>query len=145
TSRELLALRDQLLALSDLEIVAPCFWTGPCPALANPRDWCHDAAPGSFGGRIDFSYLILRDGKRATADDESLYRIVSDPLPEKGRLRLYGCGGTGRHPFVRLDRHQSPGNAPFAHLVRGDVARITGAAPANDGLRVEAETIVEKR
>ena len=28
TSRELLAVRDQLLALSDLEIVAPCSWTG---------------------------------------------------------------------------------------------------------------------
>jgi SAM-dependent methyltransferase len=38
TSRELLAVRDQLLALTDLNIVAPCFWTGPYPALARERN-----------------------------------------------------------------------------------------------------------
>jgi hypothetical protein len=150
TSRELLALRDQLLAMSDLEIVAPCFWAGPCPALANPRDWCHDAAPPASGPgapsgpRIDYSYLVLREAKRAPAS-EPLYRIVSDPLPEKGRLKIYGCGASGRHPFVRLDRHAAPGNAAFAELARGDVARISGAAKANDGLRIEAEAVVERR
>jgi hypothetical protein len=72
-------------------------------------------------------------------------RVVSDPMPEKGRLKLYACGPTGRHAFIRLDRHESPANAPFANLVRGDVARINGAAKASDGMRVEAATSVWRR
>jgi SAM-dependent methyltransferase len=143
TSRELLAVRDQLLALSDLEIVAPCFWTGACPALANPRDWCHDAVAAG-DRRIDFSYLVLRDRWKPLPGQLS-YRIVSDPLPEKGRLKLYACGPTGRHAFVRLDRHEGPPNAAFGKLVRGDVARIAGETEANDGMRIEAATAVAKR
>jgi hypothetical protein len=46
---------------------------------------------------------------------------------------------------VRLDRHAAPGNAAFAELARGDVACISGAVKANDGLRVDAETVVERR
>jgi Mitochondrial small ribosomal subunit Rsm22 len=146
TSRELLAVRDQLLALSDLEIVAPCFWTGACPALANPRDWCHDAvaATAVSNRRVDFSYLVLRDRWKPLPGQLS-YRVVSDPLPEKGRLKLYACGPTGRHAFIRLDRHEAPPNAAFGKLVRGDVARIAGETEANDGMRVEATTAVAKR
>jgi ribosomal protein RSM22 (predicted rRNA methylase) len=143
TSRELLAVRDQLLALSDLEIVAPCFWTGACPALANARDWCHDAVPAG-DRRIDFSYLVLRDRWKPLPGQLS-YRVVSDPLPEKGRLKLYACGPSGRHAFIRLDRHEAPPNAAFGKLVRGDVARIAGQTEANDGMRVEATTAVAKR
>jgi hypothetical protein len=147
TSRELLAVRDQLLALSDLEIVAPCFWKGACPALALERDWCHDAvaveAAGAGGARVDFSYLVLRDRWRPLPG-QLRYRVVSDPLPEKGRLKLYACGPTGRDPYVRLDKHASPSNAAFADLVRGDIARIAGATQANDGMRVEPTTAVAR-
>jgi len=144
TSRELLAVRDQLLALSDLEIVAPCFWTGACPALANPRDWCHDAVEVGAGPRVDFSYLVLRDRWRPIPG-QLRYRVVSDPLPEKGRLKLYACGPTGRHAFIRLDRHETPANAGFGQLVRGDVVRIAGATELNEALmRVEPATAVKK-
>jgi hypothetical protein len=144
TSRELLAVRDQLMALSDLEIVAPCFWRGACPALANPRDWCHDAvAADPAAHRVDFSYLVLRDRWKPLPGQLS-YRVVSDPLPEKGRLKLYACGPDSRHPFIRLDRNETPSNAAFGKLVRGDVARIAGAAEASDGMRVEATTAVKK-
>jgi len=144
TSRDLLAVRDQLLALSDLEIVAPCFWTGACPALANPRDWCHDAVPSASGPRVDFSYLVLRDRWRPIPG-QLRYRVVSDPLPEKGRLKLYACGPTGRHAFIRLDRHEAPANAAFAQLVRGDVARVAGATELDGGvMRVEPATAVKK-
>ena len=105
TSRELLAVRDQLLALSDLEIVAPCFWTGACPALARERDWCHDAVEVAGSPRVDFSYLVLRDRWRPIPG-QLRYRVVSDPMPEKGRLKLYACGPTGRHAYIRLDRHE---------------------------------------
>jgi len=86
---------------------------------------------------------VLRDARRTTTA-QPRYRIVSDPMPEKGRLKLYGCGPTGRHLFVRLDRHESAGNAAFAELVRGEVADIVGAASASDGLRIEAATSVAR-
>ena len=143
TSRELLAVRDQLLALSDLAIVAPCFWTGACPALVRDRDWCHDAVTAS-DRRIDYSYLVLRD-RWKPIPGQLRYRVVSDPMPEKGRLKLFACGSTGRDPYIRLDRNESPANAAFAQLQRGDVARITNAVEASDGMRVEATTTVWRR
>lgn len=142
TSRALLAVRDLLVvARPALDVVAPCFWRGPCPALALPRDWCHDAAPVPSSPRVDFSYLVLRD---RPAVELPRYRVVSDPLPEKGRLRLFACGPAGRHPFVRLDRHESPANAAFSTLKRGDTARIENTEPAGDGLRVGVATTVEQ-
>jgi len=154
TSRALLALRDALTSTLEgkestwegegarLDIVAPCFWRGPCPALVSPRDWCHDAVPVPSSPRVDFSYLVLRDRPPVAPGDR--YRVVSDPLPEKGRLKLYACGLAGRHPFVRLDRQESPANAPFGALVRGDTAEIKNAEPAGDGLRVVATTVVSR-
>jgi hypothetical protein len=150
TSRELLAVRDQVLA-AGLQVVAPCLWTGPCPALTRERDWCHDAAPVAHGARVDYAYLVLRAGapgaagadNRRGAGDETLFRIVSDPMVEKGRLRLFGCGPAGRHPLVRLDRHTSPINAPFDTLHRGSLARLGPTQLLGDGLRLSAETVVE--
>ena len=149
TSRELLAVRDQVLA-AGLQIVAPCLWTGPCPALTRERDWCHDAAPIAHGARVDYAYLVLRAGAAGADDraagratDETLFRIVSDPMVEKGRLRLFGCGPAGRHPLVRLDRHLSPSNAPFDTLHRGALTRLSPTQLLGDGLRLSAETAVE--
>jgi SAM-dependent methyltransferase len=143
TSRDLLGVRDQLLALSELEIVAPCFWTGACPALAQKRDWCHDAVNDGEGRRVDFSYLVLRD-RWKPIPGQLRYRVVSDPMPEKGRLKLYACGPTGRDAYIRLDKNTSPSNAAFTDLVRGDVARITNAVEATDGMRVESTTSIAR-
>jgi SAM-dependent methyltransferase len=143
TSRGLLALRDRLIA-GGLHVVAPCFWAGPCPALERERDWCHDAAPVPSASRVDFSYLVLRAAP-APAAAATTFRIVSDPLPEKGRLKLFGCGAAGRHALVRLDRAASDANAAFDRLKRGDATDVTGAAPAPDGLRITADTTVAPR
>ena len=141
TSRALLGVRDRLL-VSGLNVVAPCFFTGPCPALALARDWCHDAAAVPSKARVDFSYLVLRAAPVAAAPP-TLFRVVSDVLVEKGRLKIFGCGAVGRHPIVRLDRATSPTNAAFGALARGDVATIAGTRAAGDGLRVEPASIVE--
>jgi Mitochondrial small ribosomal subunit Rsm22 len=138
TSRELLALRDHLLS-DGLHVVAPCFWTGPCPALARDRDWCHDAAPVPSKPRVDFSYLVLSAEPVAP---RALHRVVSDPLPEKGRLRLFVCGPNGRHPLIRLTRHRSPNNAPLDHATRGVALSIQNGVANEDGVRVNADTTV---
>ncbi|HVV17539.1 MAG TPA: small ribosomal subunit Rsm22 family protein [Polyangia bacterium] len=139
TSRELLAVRDRLLP-AGLHVVAPCFFAGPCPALASERDWCHDAAavPGQRA-RVDFSYLVLAAAPVEKPDHE---RVVSDRLPEKGRLRLYVCGAEGRRELIRLDRHRSPANAPLDTVSRGDALSMDRPEPTGNGLRVTPETTI---
>ena len=139
TSRELLAVRDQVLA-AGLQVVAPCFWTGPCPALAQERDWCHDAAPVPSKPRVDFSYLVLRT--EPVAPSPTLYRVVSDPMPEKGRLRLFVCGPQGRHPLIRLTRYRARENASLDRVTRGAALSIANTEQATDGVRVTPDTIV---
>jgi hypothetical protein len=172
TSRDLLQVRDRLLATAGLRVVAPCFIQGPCPALERERDWCHDAAPAvERRRRVDFSYLVLAwdhdagaearagmgTGTRAgdAGDDRMLFRVVSDPLGEKGKLRLFVCGPGGRQPLVRLHRHATEANADLGALERGDVARIpilssaAGAEPGSDdrrpdGVRVGPDWRIER-
>lgn len=143
TSRALLAVRDHLVG-AGLHVVAPCFFAGPCPALQRERDWCHDSAADANGYRVDFSYLAVRTaGPPSEADGAAnRYRVVSDPLPEKGRLRLFGCGDSGRHALVRLDRHASPANADFQRVGRGDVIRVARTRFAADGLRIGPDAAV---
>jgi len=139
TSRELLAVRDQVLA-AGLHVVAPCFWTGPCPALALGRDWCHDAAPVPSKPRVDFSYLVVR--AEPVAPEPTLNRVVSDPMPEKGRLRLFICGPQGRHPLIRLTRYRGRENAALDRATRGAALSIAGTEQAADGLRVTPTSTV---
>jgi hypothetical protein len=148
-ARELLSVRDRLVA-SGFEIVAPCLWQGPCPALARGRDWCHDSGAMVVPGRsrVDFSYLVVRQrregvsgvaaGREGAAGDPSLYRVVSNRLADKGRLRLVGCGPSGRHTLMRLERDRSEANAAFGDADRGDVIRVEDAADAGDA----GETVV---
>jgi ribosomal protein RSM22 (predicted rRNA methylase) len=144
TSRALLEVRDALVARG-LFVVAPCLWQGPCPALARPRDWCHDATAAVAAGRsrVDFSYLAVRCSGQPPADP-SLYRVVSDPLPEKGRLRIYGCGPAGRTPLSLLSRDRAPGNAALDEVARGDLVAVHGATIKGDGLRLGKESTVRR-
>jgi SAM-dependent methyltransferase len=153
TSRALLTVRDRLVS-AGLFVVAPCFWQGSCPALIRDRDWCHaaapwppDAPPGRGGGarsRVDFSYLVL--ARRGEAEsDRRLFRVVSDAMVDKGRLRLYGCGPAGRHALIRLNRERAEANQDFELAQRGDVLVVAGSERAGDGLRITAATRVEKR
>jgi hypothetical protein len=146
TSRGLLSVRDRLLA-SGLHVVAPCFWTGPCPALERERDWCHDAAKVPSAPRVDFSYLVLRTEPPA-APSPSVVRVVSDLLVEKGRLKIFGCGPAGRQALVRLDRAATAANADFDRLERGDVVSIestTLTAQGDGAQRLSPDTKVAKR
>jgi hypothetical protein len=127
-------------------VAAPCYWQGPCPALARERDWCHDAAPpvAADRSRVDFSYLVLR--RTGTPEtDRGLFRVVSDRLEEKGRVRLYGCGPAGRHALVRLTRDHSEANTPLDTAQRGDAITASDLHEAGDGLRIVKESRVLRR
>jgi SAM-dependent methyltransferase len=144
TSRGLLALRDRLVAAGHF-LVAPCLWQGPCPALVRERDFCHASANAIVDGRsrVDFSYLVLRKHGLA-CDDMDRFRVVSDPMKDKGRLRLFACGPAGRLLVTRLDREHSSANQGFDSLTRGELVRIEGAETRPDGLRCTGETVIAR-
>jgi ribosomal protein RSM22 (predicted rRNA methylase) len=154
TSRDLLAVRDRLVSAGYF-VLAPCFLQGPCPALARERDWCHASAPWlpdqaalrAGRSRVDYSYLVLarRGGPDAEVTDRRLFRVVSDAIVDKGRLRLVGCGPAGRHQLVRLDRARAEANQDFDQAGRGDVLVVADSERAGDGLRISETTRVEKR
>ena len=150
-SRELLAVRDRLVS-AGLFVAAPCLWQGNCPALINERDWCHTTAPWEAAllperrgrSRVDFSYLALQ-AKGEPLGDRRVYRVVSDPMEEKGRMRLFGCGPAGRQALVRLDRERSGQNAGFDQVSRGDLLVVGETERAGDGLRIHAQSWAERR
>jgi ribosomal protein RSM22 (predicted rRNA methylase) len=136
TSRELLAVRDGLLA-QGFHVYAPCLCQTGCPALVNPKDWCHqdlawnppieiqelDRLAGLRKDSLKFSYLILRKDSRSLGElyGESAFRVVSEPLVSKGKIEFYICGHGGRRLLARLDKDATTQNETFGRLQRGDV------------------------
>jgi SAM-dependent methyltransferase len=159
TSRALLGVRDHLVARG-AAVEAPCFFRGPCPALERPGDWCHAerdfAAPSLVAelaaearlhrDALKMTYLILRAPGAAWPEPPGgrVFRIVSEPLDEKGKLRRIGCGPEGRLPLVLPHKHVSETNEVFAELQRGDVVRVGEASVRGDGLRLERGAAVER-
>jgi hypothetical protein len=144
TSRALLGVRDRLLA-AGLFVEAPCLWQRPCPALLRERDFCHASAHALVSGRsrVDFSYLVMR--KQGTAQtDPAVFRIVSDAMKDKGRLRFFGCGAAGRLALTRLDRDRGSVNELFDSMDRGDRIRLVGASAQTDGLRCGPDCTVAR-
>ena len=129
TGRELLVIRDKLVGAGGMVARAPCLYQLLCPAIARPRDWCHADRPwqappmveraaqeaGLFRESLKYSYVVLSPASPAIerSKDASLFRIVSEPLPEKGKLRFFGCGPSGRHALTRLDKDKTDVNDAF--------------------------------
>lgn len=135
TSRALLGVRDHLLA-SGLSVLAPCLYHAACPALQRERDWCHDSAEVLVAGRsrVDFSYLVLAHAQPRL--DPTRYRVVSDPLKDKGRLRLFVCGPKGRYQVMRVDRDRTPANQALDQARRGDVLVVPEALAFAESTRI---------
>ncbi len=159
-TRHLHALRDALLPMPaappdvgpdpPITVFAPCLHAAPCPALAQPGDWCHEdlavdlpawLVPIARGAGLrwqglTFSYLVLRTDRRTLADTlpraASRLRVVSGPLVSKGKREAFVCGElasegaatVGRVRARRLDRDAGPGNAAWDELARGDLIAV---------------------
>ena len=79
TSRNLLRVRDALVAKQACTVYSPCLHEKPCPALVKDDDWCHEERPwtppvivaaidrevGLIKDALKFSYVILRKIGRA--------------------------------------------------------------------------------
>jgi len=151
TSRQLLEVRDLLVARG-FAVRAPCLFRGPCPARLRETDWCHaerpiDAPPlvaeiakraGLRKEAVKMSYLVLAPKGEAWAPPPPgrVFRIVSEPLPSKGRLRYMACGPEGRMGISLQEKHVNERNRRFGELLRGDVVELTEVEPRGDGLRL---------
>ena len=148
TSRALHGVRDAMLA-AGAHVFAPCTRaSAPCPMLADARDWCHEDRPvqlptrtGTLARRthlrdagLRFSYLVLRHAAEPRLAPAGAWRAVSAPMPDKGKLELFGCGEPGRVTLRLLKRNRADGNRGVERARRGDVLTID--APV-DGDRVE--------
>jgi ribosomal protein RSM22 (predicted rRNA methylase) len=71
-----------------------------------------------------------------------VFRIVSEPLAGKGRLRYMGCGPEGRMGLSLQEKHVNEANRRFEGLLRGDVVEVTGGEPRGDGWALDAASEV---
>jgi hypothetical protein len=90
---------------------------------------------------VDFSYLVLRQSCAGEVDP-SRYRVVSDPIKDKGRLRFFICGVAGRFTLMRLNRDRSSANQALDQARRGDIVVLPNAPVQEGGIRVVADTVV---
>jgi ribosomal protein RSM22 (predicted rRNA methylase) len=156
SSRALLALRDRLID-GGAVVIAPCLMQAHCPALVKESDWCHAerafSPPDEHGAiadearihkdRLKLSYLVLAR-TAAPRYHETLYRIVSEPLDEKGKQARIGCGPAGRVRLVLRTRDRGERNAALAQAARGDVLLVEGLLPRGDGRHLTPEGRVER-
>jgi ribosomal protein RSM22 (predicted rRNA methylase) len=149
TSRALLQVRDLLVARG-YAVRAPCMWRGNCPALVRESDWCHAErtwkppalveelarAAALHKEALKMSYLALAPKGEAwpALPEGRLFRIVSEPLEGKGRVRYMACGPEGRVGLALQERHSNANTEVFFKLRRGDVVRIDGTEAKGDGL-----------
>ena len=151
TSRELLAVRDQLLALSRSRDRRALLLDGRLPGARARRDWCHDAtvgrrrSPSSDRAAVDFSYLALRDRWKPLAGPAALPRGQRSPAGEgpAQAVRLRPDRPPRLHP-PRPQRVAAERGVREARPRRRRPHRRR-ATEANDGMRVEATTAVAKR
>jgi len=160
TTRALHELRDAVLAGGAAHVFAPCTRRGaPCPALADPSDWCHEDRTVRLDPRVaelarvthlrdaglKFSYLVLRRSPTALVDaGGAAWRVVSAAHAPKGKLELYGCSDAGRVELRLLRRNRADGNRAFERAERGDVLVVDGAEASGERVEITAATTVTR-
>jgi ribosomal protein RSM22 (predicted rRNA methylase) len=135
TARALHELRDALIAEGAATVFAPCTRRGPCPALLDARDWCHEDRPfrppprladlarrtGLRTHGLKFAYLTLRlAGEPLVATGRRALRVVSGALDGKGTVDRIVCGDDGR-ARMRVLRRDREAAGVLGGADRGDV------------------------
>jgi ribosomal protein RSM22 (predicted rRNA methylase) len=159
TSREMLEVRDGILE-QGFHLYSPCLFSGKCPALVNPKDWCHEDIPwdpptlvkeidkltGLRKDSLKFSYLVLRKDRLSLSDvcGSNSFRVVSEPLVSKGKIEYYLCGVGERKLVMRQDKDATPGNEFFGSLQRGSLVSFEGLIDEGTRLKVVKATAVTR-
>lgn len=106
-TRSLMAIRDKVALLDDVEILAPCTGASKCPLLMTKDSWCFSELkwkrPKSFENidrvigfqrdALKTSFLLIN--KRAPMPPKGEERVVSGTMKSEGILRRYLCTQDG--------------------------------------------------
>ena len=165
TSRDLIAVRN-LLVSRGWRALAPCVGRAAleCPALAaGEGQTCHDAVRWEMPRSVEslarelgldkeslkMTWFLLEPprnltgGAGDTSADEGLFRVVSDPMLNKGgRVRRLLCGRAGRFPLSAPAGSADGARSGFDALERGDFVRVESPEPRENGWGVGAKTVV---
>ena len=79
----------------------------------------------------------------APVPEGTLFRVVSEQLPGKGRTRFMGCGPDGRVGLAMQEKHENEKNRLFFKAQRGDVLRISNTEDRGDGRALNDTSTVE--
>lgn len=158
TSRDMLEVRDGMLD-QGLHLYSPCLFNAKCPALTNPKDWCHEDIPweppapvkeldkltGLRKDSLKFSYLVLRKDRLSLSDvrGPSVFRVVSEPLVSKGKIEFFLCGAGKRKLVTRMDKDRTDLNQAFEMLKRGDVVGFEQLMDEGKRFKIGKETVVK--
>ncbi|HEY4177633.1 MAG TPA: small ribosomal subunit Rsm22 family protein [Kofleriaceae bacterium] len=152
TTRALHELRDAIIG--DAFVFAPCTrQCAPCPALADPTDWCHEHRRVELPHRtaelarlthlrddgLKFSYLVLRTTAATLSDDASAWRVTGSPWAQKGKVEVLACSNSGRTKLRLLKRNRVASNRALENVERGDIVTVD-AQPDDDRIEVMPET-----
>ncbi len=158
-ARRLMQLRDDLAGHKAAQVILPCLHEGHCSLLQidNREEWCHQSvawSPPEFLQILNeelnreinvlkFAYLVVYKSKTQKVRPNG-YRVISHLLMEKGRKRVFLCGGNGRVELVRLNRSKSAHNTMFDKIEKGDVIKLTDVVERKpDYWVVSAQTVIE--
>lgn len=157
TTRELHALRDGLLEAQQCRVIAPCTHSRACPCLEAKSDWCHESrrivlpprcrklaeATKLRRSNLKWSYLCLTrpDGLRKTNLNDT-WRVVSEPMKQKGRHEVFLCGESGRYRAVLPDKEKSAENVALRDLDRGHLTQIHQAEIVRERLKLNKVSTV---
>jgi len=159
TTRDLHALRDAVIARGTAHVFAPCTRTAaPCPALADPTDWCHEHRAAVLPPRtaelaklthlrddgLKLSYLVLRRDARPLAQEPNAWRVVGEPRSQKGKVEVRACGPAGLVPLRLLRRNRTEHNRELERTTRGELV-IVDAPVGPERVEIEAGTRVVRR
>ncbi len=131
--RQLLELRKQLLAQSNLHIWGPCTHQDECPMLKHSKkDFCHDRVipqlPEAWLSAVEknlpiknrsitMSYLAA---SFRNIDQSENARITGDPQKQKGKTLQMVCKGSGRQFLSWMDKKKNYQEIPRGELIDGD-------------------------
>lgn len=159
TSRALHELRDAVIGSGAAHVFAPCVRKlAPCPALADPTDWCHEDRAVKLPPRtaelarlthlrdhgLKFSYLVLRKVEGSVVDQPGAWRVVGAPRSQKGKLEVPGCCDLGKLPLRLLRRNRAGANRDLERADRGDVVIVDAAAGPERVEVLDTTTVVRR-
>jgi ribosomal protein RSM22 (predicted rRNA methylase) len=144
--RKLLETRRDLIHRG-FQILAPCTHQGECPLLKNSNtDWCHERIhweqPPWFAQierhlpiknqELSFSFLVA--SKKSYAKENEQWRVIGNPLFERGKTRQMICRNSDREFLAWLHRHGEPQT-----FLKGEVIEPLAFEKKSNELRVIAK------